>query len=194
MDKIANIVHPHTVQTSRFSAKKTWNAEGSSKNETIMTSPLKSWRPHCCLVFKLTAAFRTSHLLLHRSRHCCLGSECLFHPIRWERINGLQINSLQIIVCGPRNRQRIRRGNLQVEEQDRWSSLLELRRSIGSSTQSTQISGKMSRSLVSCQLVSQAWPWFFSATIEGASSEISSRFLTQKVNPCKFWQPAMLVR
>lgn len=39
----------------------TWNAEGSSKNKSIMTSPLKSWRPLRCLVFKLTAALRTSH-------------------------------------------------------------------------------------------------------------------------------------
>lgn len=141
-----------------------------------------------------------SSFLLHRSRHCCLGSECLFHPIRWERINGLQINSLQIIVCGPRNRQRIRRGNLQVEEQDRWSSLLELRRSIGSSTQSMQSSGKMSCSLVSCRLVSQARPWLFSATIEGASdrapaaSAVASSFLTQNISPCKSWQLAMLAR
>lgn len=44
-----------------FLLRATWSAEGSSQNKTIMTSPLKSWRPLCCLVFKLTAAFRTFH-------------------------------------------------------------------------------------------------------------------------------------
>lgn len=158
------------MQTSRLSAKSNMEAEGSWKKRNHHDIPTEILAPPCCLLFKLTAAFRTFHPSSRRG----VGAAAQAASASFIRFGEKELMGCKLILsksssAGPRNRQRIRRGNLQVEEQERWSSLLQLRRSIGSSTQSRRISGKMSCSLAPCQLVSR--PWFFSATWRELASE-----------------------